>query len=278
MPDYREIDVSLLVPPERPMRSESLYEGLDELKESMALHGLQQTIGVHALEDGTYRIIWGMRRSLAARELGWKTIPARIYAESEGDADMLMAHENFHRTQLDPVEEAEFFSEMMKKHNVSPAEVARRCRRSVTHVKSLLDLLEGDPEILRALRDQHINKAQASELNKVKDAIGRKQGLYYAKENGLAALYIRRWREDREKSGVSDSAIDVGNALEPMPGASMKTQIRCDICNEWRDLEVIHIKQICDPCFGTIALISDHYAHCVIAQREGGAEHVENNP
>lgn len=272
MPDYREIDVSLLVPPDRPMRSESLYEGLDELKESMALHGLQQTIGVHALEDGTYQIIWGMRRSLAARELGWKTIPARIYAESEGDADMLMAHENFHRTQLDPVEEAEFFAEMMKKHNVSPAEVARRCRRSVTHVKSLLDLLEGDPEILRALRDQKINRAQAMELNRVKDEIGRKQGLHYASENGLAASFIRRWREEREASGVSASAVAVGEALGEMAPGSMKTQIRCDICNEWRDLPEIHIKQICDPCYGVIALVSDHYAHCVDAQRGASGE------
>lgn len=267
MPDFREIEVALLVPPDRPMRTESLYEGLDELKESMQTHGLQQPIGVHALEDGTYRIIWGMRRSLAARELGWKTISARVYALTEGDPDMLMAHENFHRTQLDPVEEAEFFREMMQKHGISAAEVARRCRRSSVHVAQALSLLEGDAEILHALRVGRINKAQALELNKITDEIGRRQGLQYAAENGLAARYIAAWRKEREVTGESKSMVDVQASLATMPAGATGQAIKCYIHNDWVDIKDVRMLTLCDPCLSTIGLMADHYQHCVLAQR-----------
>lgn len=268
MPDFRDIPVDLLVPPDRPMRTESLTEGLSELKESMALHGLQQPIGVRLLEDSTYQIIWGMRRSLAAKELGWRTIPARVYAMSEGDVDMLMAHENFHRTQLDPVEEAEFFRDLMQKNNIGPAEVARRCRRSVTHVHIALDLLEGDPKVLQALREGRINKGQAQELNLTQDELGRHLMLGYCLENGISVRYLKRWREEREANGTSQSMEDVQTALASVPTSEMRSQIKCDIHNDWVPMSSAIFRQVCQECWNTVSLVADHYATCPVVQGE----------
>jgi ParB/RepB/Spo0J family partition protein len=273
MPDFREIEVALLVPPERPMRSESLYQGLYELKESMATHGLQQPIGVRAEDDGSYMIIWGMRRSLAARELGWETIPARVYAQNEGEPELLMAHENFHRTQLDPVEEAEFYAELLQKHSISIAEVARRCRRSVSHVHQLLDLLAGDADVLYALRDGAINRAQATEINRFDDQIGRGQALKYAREDGMTAGFIRRWREDREKNGLSANAETVQALLDSLPANEMQSRTKCYLHNGWVEIQNTKIQTICDECLSLVAVALEHYQQC---RKEGERGEREN--
>src|ERR1043166_233622 len=130
MPELRAIPLDLLDPPDKPMRIDTTFEGLSDLKESLAQNGLINPVTARQAGE-RYQLIAGVRRSLAARELGWKTIEARVYAEGEPcNVDEIMAHENFHRTQINAVEEALYHAEQIAKHGISVAEEARRSRRS----------------------------------------------------------------------------------------------------------------------------------------------------
>ena len=252
MSRYMEVEVGLLVPPGRPMRTETLYEGMEKLKDSMSSEGLHQPIGVEEQPDGTMEIVWGMRRSIAAREMGWGTIAARVYQPGELDKSLAMAAENFQRTQIDPIEEGEYYAHLIASEHISQSEVARRCHRSPTHVGRILDLLAGQPEVLKAVREGAINQAQARELNLITDPIGLEQGLHYAKENGLSARFIASWRDGRVASGISESAVEVARTIAEHKAPDYQVQIRCQLHDGYVNMVLAPPRIICEECWQMI--------------------------
>lgn len=270
MSQVREIEVQLIEPPDEPMRDTSITEGLDELIESISAYGLLQPIGVRDL-GGRYRLIWGFRRTLAHREMGKETIMAVVFgSDEEADEEQFMAHENFHRTELDPVEEARFYARLQRIHSISVAEVARRCRRPYARVCRLLEILHGDPDILKAVRDGTISQAQAEELNLVPDEPGRRQMLHYAAANGLSATFIRRWREQRVDAGLDVSLEGVAAALRDHKPPDYRTQARCDFHGDWTDMQKCMPRQICDDCWQLLGTAMDFYQQALQEAQEGG--------
>lgn len=269
MPELRMVDVALLVPPDKPMRTESLYANWAEFCESLA-HGQHQNIVVKENADGTLRIIAGMRRSLAAREIGLKQLSANVYAQDEAvDEFWLMGQENLHRSDLDPVEEAEYYRDAMEQWRVGPGEVARRCRRSASHVSAALNLLEGDPDVLRALRDNKINKAQAQEINRFTDPIGRKNALHYARENGLSSRFLKQWREEREAAGTPASSQDVADAIGAIPDIQMESRMKCIAHGTFVPLGQIQLRAICEDCYGLMMAMLEEWHR----QNRAGGSH-----
>src|SRR5262245_27170013 len=184
MRELKEIPLDNIYPPDNPMREDTTEEGLTELCESIAAHGLSQPIGVAPIEDGFYTLIWGCRRYLAHRQLGLPNIPAFICEVGEEEADILMAHENFHRTQLNPIEEGKFYKRHMETHNISYDEMARRARCHPGRVREMINLLDSDADVLVALKSGRLSKAQALEINRIKDDYGRIQALTWATQQG----------------------------------------------------------------------------------------------
>ncbi|MDE3186533.1 MAG: ParB/RepB/Spo0J family partition protein [Acidobacteriota bacterium] len=80
-------------------------EALAELRDSMALYGLLQPVGVRQAADGGWELIFGERRYRAAISLGWKTIPARVFpVEAQRIKTVLQLGENAHRADLSLLE------------------------------------------------------------------------------------------------------------------------------------------------------------------------------
>jgi len=92
--------------PAAPLREAIDPSALGELTDSLATDGLLQPIGLRGPNgEGRYEIIWGHRRFLAARSLGWTTIGARL-CPWDTSPTMARMTENFQRTDLNPREEA----------------------------------------------------------------------------------------------------------------------------------------------------------------------------
>lgn len=267
MPELKLIPVAAIEPPDNPMRQESTRgEDWEDFKESIAVV-LLQPIGVRDLgpepslgqwvgDEGapsvsgeavhSYKLIWGMRRTLAHRELGKEVIQAVVFGVGEqADEETFMAHENFHREDLNLAEEARYYKRLADKFAISTAEVARRCRRPYSRVSRLLATLSGDPDILDALRIGRISQAQADELNQVKDAEGRRQMLHYSSENGLSAQFVRRWREQREASGMDVGMKQVEQTIKDYRAPDYRTQARCEIDSKWVGQEEAMPRIIC---------------------------------
>jgi ParB family transcriptional regulator, chromosome partitioning protein len=143
---YREIAPSQIDPNPRQPRQVFDEEALAELVHSIREFGLMQPIVVRATpgDDGTsprYQLVMGERRWRAAQQAGVATIPA-IVRETSDDSmlrDALL--ENIHRAQLNPLEEAAAYQQLLEEFDVTHDELASRIGRSRPLITNMIRLL-----------------------------------------------------------------------------------------------------------------------------------------
>ncbi|MCH9761222.1 MAG: ParB/RepB/Spo0J family partition protein [Actinomycetia bacterium] len=144
---YREIAPSSIDPNPRQPRQVFDEDALAELVHSIREFGLMQPIVVRALPDGEsgdsprYQLVMGERRWRAAQRAGVETIPAivRETADESMLRDALL--ENIHRAQLNPLEEAAAYQQLLEEFDVTHEELATRIGRSRPLITNMIRLL-----------------------------------------------------------------------------------------------------------------------------------------
>jgi ParB family transcriptional regulator, chromosome partitioning protein len=137
----REVAVTDVVPNPKQPRQVFDDEALDELTHSVREFGLLQPIVVRERADG-YELIMGERRLRAARAAGLETVPA-IVRDTTDDAllrDALL--ENIHRVQLNPLEEAAAYQQLLEEFGATHEELAGRIGRSRSQVTNTIRLMK----------------------------------------------------------------------------------------------------------------------------------------
>lgn len=146
----RNLPIARIRPNPNQPRKVFVTEALDSLKESIQCHGVMQPICVRAV-DGSYEIIAGERRWRAARLSGLTEIPVIIRDADEALVLELALIENIQREDLDAIEKAKGFKEMMDKVGLTQEEVAQRLGVSRAAVANHLRLLQLASEVQEAL-------------------------------------------------------------------------------------------------------------------------------
>jgi ParB family chromosome partitioning protein len=138
----REVPVSSVVPNPKQPRQVFDDEALDELTHSVREFGLLQPIVVREGADGGYELIMGERRLRAARAAELETVPAivRFTADDALLRDALL--ENIHRVQLNPLEEAAAYQQLLEEFGATHEELAGRIGRSRSQVTNTIRLLK----------------------------------------------------------------------------------------------------------------------------------------
>jgi ParB family transcriptional regulator, chromosome partitioning protein len=137
---------------------------LGELAASMAVHGVIQPVVVRELADGDYELIAGERRLRAARLAGLTTIPA-IVRETDQERSLEMALiENLQREDLNPVEAARAYQQLIERFGLTHEAVARQVGKSRVAVTNALRLLDLAPETLRAIAEGRITEGHGRAL------------------------------------------------------------------------------------------------------------------
>ncbi len=138
---YREVDISAITPNPRQPRQVFDEEALSELEHSIGEFGLMQPIVVRDVGRGQYELIMGERRWRAAQRAGLDVLPA-IVRQTQDDAllrDALL--ENIHRVQLNPLEEASAYQQLLEEFDVTHDELADRIGRSRPVITNTIRLL-----------------------------------------------------------------------------------------------------------------------------------------
>jgi ParB family chromosome partitioning protein len=138
----REVSVDDVVPNPKQPRQVFDDEALEELTYSVREFGLLQPIVVRERPDGGYELIMGERRLRAARAAGLETVPA-IVRDTTDDAllrDALL--ENIHRVQLNPLEEAAAYQQLLEEFGATHEELASKIGRSRSQVTNTIRLMK----------------------------------------------------------------------------------------------------------------------------------------
>jgi ParB family chromosome partitioning protein len=138
---FAELPVSAIEPNAKQPRHVFDEDALEELKTSIKEVGFLQPIVVRDIGEGRYELVMGERRWRAAQAVGRETIPA-IIRETRDDAmlrDALL--ENIHRANLNPLEEAAAYQQLLEEFGATHEELARRIGRSRPQISNTIRLL-----------------------------------------------------------------------------------------------------------------------------------------
>lgn len=165
-----EIDVEAIRPAKRQARKLFDQEKLAGLAGSIKEHGVIQPVLVRKLADGSYELIAGERRWRACKSLGLKTIAAFVkdYPDLEATAASLI--ENIQREDLNPLEEASAYRQLMEDFALTQEEVSKRVGKSRPLVANTLRLLGLPAEIKELMASGKLSAGHARALLAISDA------------------------------------------------------------------------------------------------------------
>ncbi len=139
-------------------------DSLKELADSISVHGVLQPIIVKSLQNGFYRIIAGERRWRASKIAGLTEIPAIIKDVDELESSEISLVENLQRDDLNPVELAKGFRDLIETFGLTQEEVAAKTGKSRPTITNILRILNLPDKALSFLEANQITQGHAKAL------------------------------------------------------------------------------------------------------------------
>ncbi len=160
----QELPLSSLRPNPHQPRGHVDEESLASLAASIQELGILQPILVRPVGDDEYELIAGERRWRAARRAGLQTVPALVQGADDRTSLEQALVENLHREDLNPLEEAAAYQQLIEEFGLTHEEVALRVGKSRAAVSNLLRLFQLPPAVQRAVSEGHLSAGHARAL------------------------------------------------------------------------------------------------------------------
>ncbi|MCX4989756.1 MULTISPECIES: ParB/RepB/Spo0J family partition protein [unclassified Streptomyces] len=167
---FAELPLDFITPNPRQPREVFDEDALGELVTSIKEVGLLQPVVVRQVGPSRYELIMGERRFRACREAGLEAIPAIVRATEDEKLLLDALLENLHRAQLNPLEEAAAYDQLLKDFNCTHDQLADRIGRSRPQVSNTLRLLKLSPSVQRRVAAGVLSAGHARALLSVDDS------------------------------------------------------------------------------------------------------------
>ena len=143
-------------------------EALEELANSIKEHGVIQPIIVKKGIKG-FELVAGERRTRAAKLAGLKNIPAIIKEFNDVEMMEIALIENIERENLNPIEEAKAYENILKINNITQEELAHKFSRSRSYITNMLGLLTLPDMVVKLVESKELSMGHARSLSKLED-------------------------------------------------------------------------------------------------------------
>jgi len=205
-----QVPVSAISPNQYQPRAHFDEEELTSLAESIRAVGVLQPVLVRPKGDGTYELIAGERRWRASRRVGLQTIPALIRETDDTAALEQALVENVHRSDLNPMEEAAAYQQLIEDFSMTHEHVATRVGRSRASVSNTLRLLQLPPAVQVMVRDRTLDMGHARAILASPDRGFQEQLAKRAATEGLSVRAV--------EDAVREHGGEAGGSTVAKPG------------------------------------------------------------
>jgi ParB family chromosome partitioning protein len=206
----REIEIARIRPNPNQPRTQFSEESIEELAQSIAERGVLQPILLRPTDDG-FQIIAGERRWRAAQRARLHAIPAIVRDIDEAAMAELALIENIQREDLNAIEEAEGYRQLIERHGHTQEDVGKIVHKSRSHVANLLRLLDL-PEFVRlSLVSGDISMGHARAVAAAPDPEALTRDIV---AKGLSVRQAEA-RAKRAKQGPRALVLDKGHVVDP---------------------------------------------------------------
>ena len=224
--NINKIDISKILPNKKQPRKNFEDKEIQELSNSIKNQGLIQPIVVRKVLDGSYEIIAGERRWRACQIAGLHAVDCVIMNIAEENVYELALIENIQRENLNVVEEAKAYKNLIELNNLKNEDLAKKLGKSSSHISNLIRILELDDEIHQMIVDGKISMGHARALIGVPNAIEKAREIF---EKKLSVRHVEKstskYKQTRKKQTEKDpNILDLEQELSDKIG--LKTEIQ----------------------------------------------------
>ena len=201
---YQEIDIKQVVPNPNQPREHFDEETLASLSRSIAEIGVIQPIVVRELSEGQYELIAGERRWRAAKRADLSSIPAIIRTSDDQSSLEAAVVENLHRQDLNALEEAAAYQQLIEEFDLTQEDVARRVGRSRSAVANTLRLLHLPTLVQRLLIEGQISAGHARALLATPDRAEQERLAAQIVEEGLTVRQVEAMLREEDSADADE--------------------------------------------------------------------------
>ena len=176
-----KIDISKIYPNKKQPRKNFEEKEITELSESIKNQGLIQPIVVRETSGGMYEIIAGERRWRACQLAGLHSVSCVVMSVDEKNVYELALIENIQRENLNVVEEAKAYKNLIELNGLKNEELSKKIGKSSSHISNLIRILDLDDEIHQMIIDGKISMGHARALIGVPNAIEKAKEVFEKK-------------------------------------------------------------------------------------------------
>jgi ParB family chromosome partitioning protein len=166
---FEEIPIGAITPNPKQPRQGFDEDALEELASSIREVGLLQPVVVRRVMPGRYELIMGERRWRASQYAGLDHIPAIVRGTSDDDLLREALMENLHREQLNALEEAAAYQQLLDDFGATHEELAQKIGRSRPHISNTIRLLQLSPPVQRRVAAGVLSAGHARALLSLSD-------------------------------------------------------------------------------------------------------------
>jgi len=216
-----EVAIETISPnPNQPRRSFD-EESLEGLSDSIKELGVLQPVLVRELDDG-YELIAGERRLRAAKRAGLRVIPVVIRSADDVSSLEQALVENLHRQDLNPLEEAAAYQQLIEDFSYTQEQVAQRVGRSRSAVTNLLRLFQLPPTVQRLVGEQLISAGHAKALlghpdRSYQEALAKRTVAEGLSVRDVEQLVRERLELEARLDAEGEPSEDTGQDASPAP-------------------------------------------------------------
>ena len=188
----REVPLDDIIPNKRQPRRHFEEDALEELADSIRVHGVLSPILVRPLSGGKYEIIAGERRWRASQLAGLKNVPVTIRSVAGQESLELAIIENVQREDISAYEAALAYKQLIDEFGLTQEDVALRVGKTRTAISNLIRLLRLPTKILDGLQKGHITEGHARALLGLGSEQRQLQAYELILKNGLSVRDVEK--------------------------------------------------------------------------------------
>lgn len=233
---FDEIPVTSISPNPRQPRQIFDEETLAELAASIKIVGLLQPVVVRKTGGGSYQIVMGERRWRACELAGLEVVPAIVRETPDSDLLRDALIENLHRQQLNPLEEAAAYQQLLDDFEATHEELARRIGRSRPHITNTIRLLNLPPNVQRRVAAGVLSAGHARALLGIADPAAQEQLAHRIVAEGLSVRAVEEIvamggdiakppRQQARKQPVAPRLADLAGRLSDVLDTRVKVEL-----------------------------------------------------
>ena len=212
---FDEIPVAAITPNPRQPRQVFDEEALEELAASIGAVGLLQPVVVRKVMPGHYEIVMGERRWRACERAGLSQVPAIVRETPDDDMLRNALIENLHREQLNPLEEAAAYQQLLEDFSATHEELARKVGRSRPHISNTIRLLNLPAGVQKRVAAGVLSAGHAKALLGVEDLEAQERLAHRIVAEGLSV----RAAEEIVATGAQEAKVPRQAQTRPKPVA-----------------------------------------------------------